>query len=165
MNQENDPAELSRLNAIGVLTRREIEARLLSPLIEALGERFGRAEVIEIIAKTIAEIARQQGGELASLAGGCGLHEFAGSLEAWKKDGALQIEVLEQNPKSFDFNVTRCRYAEMYARLGIPELGAVLSCNRDAALITGFNPAIHLERTQTIMQGAAFCDFRYELKE
>ena len=49
----------------------------------------------------------------------------------------------------------------MYRALGIPELGAVLSCNRDAALIEGFNPAIRLTRTQTIMQGAPCCDFRY----
>jgi hypothetical protein len=37
----------------------------------------------------------------------------------------------------------------------------VLSCNRDAALIDGFNPAVTLTRTQTIMQGASCCDFRY----
>jgi L-2-amino-thiazoline-4-carboxylic acid hydrolase len=57
--------------------------------------------------------------------------------------------------------VTRCRYAEMYRALGIPELGEVLSCQRDAALIEGFNPGVTLERTHTIMQGAATCDFRY----
>jgi hypothetical protein len=49
----------------------------------------------------------------------------------------------------------------MYRALGIPELGEVLSCQRDAALIEGFNPDVTLTRTQTIMQGAACCDFRY----
>ena len=75
----------------------------------------------------------------------------------------MQIEVLEQNESRFAFNVTRCRYAEMYRLLGIPELGALLSCNRDWALIQGFNPDVHLERTQTIMEGAPFCDFRYTM--
>ncbi len=28
--------------AIGVLTRREVEARILAPVIEALGDEFGR---------------------------------------------------------------------------------------------------------------------------
>jgi hypothetical protein len=51
----------------------------------------------------------------------------------------------------------------MYRALGIPELGAILSCNRDAALIEGFNPAVQLERTQTLMGGATHCDFRYRL--
>jgi hypothetical protein len=72
--------------------------------------------------------------------------------------------VLAHSEREFSFNVTRCRYAEMYRALGLEDLGATLSCNRDAALIEGFNPNIELSRTQTIMQGAAFCNFRYRLK-
>jgi hypothetical protein len=75
----------------------------------------------------------------------------------------MEMEVFEQNAERFSFNVTRCRYAEMYRSLGIPELGAILSCSRDAALIQGFNPDIRLERTQTILEGAPICDFRYNL--
>ena len=67
----------------------------------------------------------------------------------------------EQSDDRLSFDVTRCRYAELYRALGIPELGAVLSCNRDAALIDGFNPAVTFVRTQTIMEGAPCCDFRY----
>jgi hypothetical protein len=114
--------------------------------------------------QTVVEIARQQGAELAQSMGGCTLAHFAATLENWMKDDALQIQVLEQNEEHFDFNVTRCRYAEMYRSLGIPELGELLSCNRDGALIEGFNPGIELTRTQTIMAGAPFCDFRYTLK-
>ena len=72
--------------------------------------------------------------------------------------------MLEDSTGRFNFNVTRCKYAEMYAALGIPELGTLLSCNRDAALIEGFNPEISLERSQTIMEGAEYCDFRYRRK-
>lgn len=154
-----------RLNAIGVLTRREVEARLLAPLIDALGKEFGRARVIEIVKQTIVDIAHRQGAELAAAMGGDDVKTFADSLENWKKDDAMQIDVLGQDSASFDFNVTRCRYAEMYRALGIPELGAVLSCNRDQALIEGFNPEIELSRTQTIMEGAPYCNFRYTLKE
>jgi hypothetical protein len=49
----------------------------------------------------------------------------------------------------------------MYRSLGMAELGAVLSCNRDYSLVEGFNPEIQLERKQTIMQGASCCTFRY----
>lgn len=154
----------TRLNAIGVLTRREIEARLLMPLIEALGEEFGRERVLEIIKETIVAIARQQGEAIAKSQADCSLAHFAASLADWQKDGAMQLEVLEQTGERFAFNVTRCRYAEMYRALGISELGALLSCNRDAALIAGFNPDIELIRTQTIMEGAPFCDFRYTLE-
>ena len=72
--------------------------------------------------------------------------------------------MLEQSDQRFSFNVTRCRYAELYRGLGIPELGAVLSCNRDFSLIEGFNSQVTLTRTQTIMEGAPFCDFRFTRK-
>jgi len=52
-------------------------------------------------------------------------------------------------------------HSDILNRLGIPELGAVLSCNRDFSLIEGFNPEVELTRTQTIMEGASHCDFRY----
>jgi len=146
---------------IGVLTRREVEARILAPIIDALSERFGRDEVIEIIRETIIEIAQQQGSELARSMGGNGSQKFMDSLEYWKRGGAMELDVLEQNDEHLDFNVTRCGYAEMYRELGIPELGAVLSCNRDFALIKGFNKDAKLKRTQTIMDGASHCDFRF----
>ena len=49
----------------------------------------------------------------------------------------------------------------MYESLGLSELGAMLSCGRDAALIEGFNSNISFERTQTILGGASHCDFQY----
>lgn len=150
------------LNArIGVLTRREVEARILAPIIDALGEAFGREAVIDVVRDAIIRIAQAQGAALADSMGDNALPSFANSLRFWTQDNALEIEVLAQDEERFDFNVTRCRYAELYRALGIPELGAVLSCNRDWALIQGFNPTIELTRTQTIMGGAPCCDFRY----
>jgi predicted ArsR family transcriptional regulator len=152
------------LNSIGVLKRREIEARILAPLLQALGERFGREEVLAIARQVIIQIAQQQGAALAESMGGDSIQHFADSLDNWTKDDALQIEVLVQDEDRLYFNVTRCRYAELYRALGIPELGALFSCNRDATLIQGFNPEITFSRTQTIMEGAPFCDFRYQRK-
>ncbi|MEK7442747.1 MAG: L-2-amino-thiazoline-4-carboxylic acid hydrolase [Chloroflexota bacterium] len=149
------------LNDMGVLKRREIEARILMPLIDSLSKEFGREKVLEIVRQTIIAIARGQGAALAQRYGNR-VNDFAESLTNWKKDDALEIDVLEQNDGKLSFNVTRCRYAEMYRALGIPELGAILSCNRDESLVEGFNDDIKLSRTQTIMQGAACCDFRYE---
>lgn len=153
----------AELNAIGVLKRRLIEARVVAPLLDALGERFGRDAVLDVAREVIIALARQQGAQLADAVGGCSLHHFAGTLDRWKADDALQITVREDADTRFAFDVTRCRYAEMYRELGIPELGAVLSCNRDAALMDGFNPDVAFTRTQTIMQGASHCDFVYTL--
>ena len=109
----------------------------------------------------IIEVAREQGRELARQMGGDGLDRFAAALENWKKGDAYQMDTLESTPERLSFNVTRCRYAEMYRSLGIAEVGALLSCNRDFSLVEGFNPDIALTRTQTIMQGAPHCDFRF----
>ena len=149
------------LNTIGVLKRREIEARILKPLLEALGTEFGRDRVFAIAQQVIVTIAREQGAALASHVGGCSLAQFASALDDWQKGDAYRLDVLEQNDRQFSFNVTRCRYAEMYRSLGIPELGRLLSCNRDFSLVEGFSPTIKLTRTQTIMEGADYCDFRY----
>lgn len=160
----DSPTRPDHLNAVGILNRREIEARILAPVIDALGREFDRARVIAIVRDVIVEVARQQGEAMAAAGGNRSVGGFADTLEPWTRDGALELNVIEQTDEKLSFNVTRCRYAELYRALGIPELGAVLSCNRDASLIEGFNPDIRLTRTQTIMEGAPYCDFRYEAR-
>jgi L-2-amino-thiazoline-4-carboxylic acid hydrolase len=164
-NPTSLPPATGDLNAMGVLTRREIEARILAPMLAAFCSEFERERVLGIARQVIVRVAREQGAQLAEQYGGCSLAHFSRSLEAWKKGGALVIDVLEENDTEFSFDVTRCRYAEMYHTLGIAELGEILSCNRDYALIEGFNPNVELRRTQTIMRGAPYCDFRYHVKK
>ena len=149
------------LNDIGVLKRREIEARLLTPIVAALGDKFGRPEVLAVVRDVVVEIARRQGRELAISLGRNDLQVYGGSLEAWSREGALQLHILDQNESVLNFDVTRCRYAELYRSLGIEELGGILSCDRDASFIEGFNGEVALERKHTILQGASACDFRF----
>lgn len=156
----DDAESVARLNAVGVLTRREIEARILAPVLDALGQEFGRARVIEVARGAVAAIAREQGAAMAE-GGDTSLPAFFARWEPWTRAGALEVHVIEDTEQRLAFDVTRCRYAEMYRALGIPELGEVLSCQRDAALIDGFAPDVTFTRTQTIMQGAPCCDFRY----
>jgi len=157
---ELPPDHLNQL--IGVLTRREVEARLLAPLVAALETEFGEERVLRVLRETIVAIARRQGADLVQAVGGDSLAHFRESFAHWTRGKALEIEVVEEGEQIFAFNVTRCRYAEMYRELGILRLGPILSCSRDFALIEGFNPRIRLARTQTLMEGAPHCDFRYE---
>ncbi len=156
------PPESDQVRAVSVLTRREIEARVIAPLITAFADEIGNERSVEIANRVIRQIAFEQGCQLAHSLGGCTLTHFAKTIDAWKKGDALEIEMIVQDEKRFHFDVVRCRYAELYRALGISELGVILSCNRDKALIEGFNPDIKLHRTQTIMEGAPFCDFRFE---
>jgi hypothetical protein len=161
-----EPIPSDDLNAkIGVLTRREVEARILSPVIEALGESVGRDQVLSVVQSTIVKIARNQGADLSKQMGNNSLQHFSETLQFWIRGDALEIEVIKESQDVLFFNVTRCRYAELYDSLGIRDIGTIFSCARDFALIEGFNPDVSLTRTQTIMEGAPFCDFRYRLNK
>src|SRR5882724_9585768 len=84
---------------------------------------------------------------------------------ALDQGGSLEIEVREQSDQSFRFNVVKCRYAETYKAMGLGEIGHLLSCNRDGAFCEGYDPKLKLERSQTIMQGASHCDFKYTYRK
>ncbi len=145
-----------------LLQRREVEARIIGPLIAAVRGELGDARTLELLRGVITDLAREAGSALADELASTTLDAFAGALDRWKEGGALEIEMLEQSPRRLDFNVRRCRYAEMYRTLGLAELGPSLSCQRDFALIEGFNPSVRLTRTQTLMEGADYCNFRFE---
>jgi hypothetical protein len=153
------------LNEVGLLTRREIEARIAGPLINAFAGELGKGRTLEIVKEVIISLARESGEMLRAFVGGDSLEDFAKGMSLWSRDDAVQYEIIELTPEKIAMNVTQCRYAEMYRELGIEELGFTLSCTRDFALVEGFNPRIKLERSQTIMEGAEHCDFRFTLEK
>ena len=149
------------LPPLTLLQQREIEAKVVGPLIRGFIAELGPEKALEVVRGVIVNLAHEAGAGLAERLGEASLEAFARGIEAWKEGGALEIEMLDRSPGRLDFNVTRCKYAEMYRSLGLADLGASLSCQRDFALIEGFNPAIALRRTQTLMGGASHCDFRF----
>ncbi|MSP23287.1 MAG: hypothetical protein EXR66_09905, partial [Dehalococcoidia bacterium] len=119
-----------------------------------------------IARETIEEIARQQGRDVAAALGRTDLGGFVQVKDSWGGAGGdLAIETLREDAERLDFNVVGCRFAEMYRRMRAADLGFLLSCNRDFALSEGYSDGLHLDRSQTIMQGAAYCDFRYRLAQ
>lgn len=145
------------------LERRKIEAGVLIPMIRAFQRAMGKEQANQIAREVIRELARQDGRRWAKRFG----HDLA-ALEKvsqlWAAGGGLDIEPLQKSDEKLEFNVTRCGYAEFYKELGLPELGYLFHCNRDFAMVEGFSDEITLERTQTIMQGASHCDFRFRRK-
>lgn len=149
-----------------ILERRRIEASLLAHVYETLRARHGEAEARAVIGTAVSAAAIAHGAEFAArLDHPADLADMAAILPLWTHGGALEIEVLAQGPEQLDFNVTRCRYAEMYRAMGLGDIGHLLSCNRDGDFCVGFNPEIALQRTQTIMAGASHCDFRYSRRK
>jgi hypothetical protein len=148
------------MTSLPLLQQREIEAGVIAPLFRAFAAEVGELRAREILAAVVRDLAKETGCVAAS----SGQNDLAGLkkvVEKWTEGGALELTVLRDDSEAFDFDVTRCRFAEMYLRLGLADLGPILSCGRDGAMIEGYNPEIALERTQTIMEGAPHCDFRY----
>jgi len=148
-----------------LLERRRIEAEFAKAILDELIPETGREKAVELLSKAIVKLARHSGAAFAERTGDLApdLIAYSDILEIWQQDDALSLELLAQEKDKLEFNVTRCRYAEMYRELGLSDLGSALSCNRDLEFCSGFNPAIKLTRSQTLMENASHCDFRYKI--
>jgi L-2-amino-thiazoline-4-carboxylic acid hydrolase len=147
---------------LGILARRKIEAAVIAPIYDEMVKSLGEAKAREILGAAIRRAAVAAGAEMAKRAPGrADFESFKSILHLWTMDDALSVEVLRDAPGVFDFNVTRCRYAETYRAMGLGAIGDLLSCGRDGAFCKGYDPRIELTRTQPIMGGANHCDFRY----
>ena len=150
---------------VSLIEKREIEALIAAPLIKSYAELIGLEKSLEVAAGVIRGLARDAGRQIAAERGSSTLRDLTDVVKTlWSRSGeALEVEFTEVSETLLDFRVTRCRYAEQYANLGFQKFGYSLSCSRDAAFAQGFNPKIRMSRTQTIMEGAPYCDFRFTL--
>ncbi|WP_413205092.1 L-2-amino-thiazoline-4-carboxylic acid hydrolase [Rhodospirillum sp. A1_3_36] len=156
-------------NDISILEQRRIEAAFAKGIYDEMAARLGVDTAREILGAAVARMATAHGQSLADKVTEEGkpldMETFGGLQSLWTRGGALETTTREQTEEVLRFDVTRCRYAEMYREMGVAEIGDLLSCRRDATMIVGFNPEAQLERTQTIMGGADHCDFCYSLKK
>jgi hypothetical protein len=153
-------------DAMAMLEKRRIEAAILKHVYDTLKAGHGIETAQATIAEAVRRSAMEQAGEMAARVGGkTSLATFIDRQEQWTRGGALEREVVEQSPTRYRFNITRCKYAEMYREMGLGEIGHLLSCQRDATFCGGYDARIKLKRTQTIMQGAPHCDFDYTFED
>ncbi len=149
-----------------MLEKRKIEAEILKEVYETLKQSHGEEVAKKTIAESVRRSAIEQARAFAAAApGGPSLKAFQDVMPLWTKGGALEIQVKEESAETFRFNVVKCRYAETYKAMGLGEIGHLLSCNRDGAFCEGYDPKLKLERSQTIMQGASHCDFKYTYRK
>ena len=147
---------------LSMLDKRRIEAEMLGHVYAVVRESHGEAAARTVVAEAVRRSSTEQARRFAAGApGGTSLDGFEKLQALWTQDGALEVAVRERAPATFAFDVTRCRYAEMYEAMGLGEIGPLLSCQRDGTFCEGYDARLKLARTQTIMQGASHCDFRY----
>ena len=151
---------------IPVIEQARIQARVLVPLVKALQTELGEERANAIVRKALGDMYRDLGEKWSRTQGASSLGDsMAAAFDGFAAGDALDYEVVKQTPDAFEINVTGCRYAQFYTELGAPELGFLLVCSADFPMAEGFGPDIKLTRTQTIMQGASHCDFRYARKK
>lgn len=153
------------------LERRRIQGEIVKPIYEELVAELGPEKAREILSRAITRSAIDEARTAAAAAmaeGGSAMEAFAANFHRTYADhdpeAGIEVELLREGPENLDFDVTRCRFVEMYRELGLGEIADVLSCNRDGVFAEAFDPAIELDRAQTIALGAPCCTFRYRLK-
>jgi len=155
------------MSEIPTLTKRKLQAQVIGPIYAEMVAELGEARAGAILDSAIRKAAIAEGKAFAAKAPGgkTSMASFIELYELWTQNGALQVDVLEASETTFNFDVTRCRYAETYKDMGLGKIGHLLSCNRDGTFCEGYDPSITLERQHTIMEGAPRCTFRYSRKE
>jgi len=148
---------------VPVIQQAKIQAQVLVPLVKALQAELGEERANVLVRKALGDIYRRYGEEFWRAKNENNLGKLmASAFATYAREDALEYKVVEQSPDVFEIDITACRYAEFYKELGEPELGFLLVCSADFPTAEGFGPEIKLTRTQTIMQGASHCDFRYK---
>jgi L-2-amino-thiazoline-4-carboxylic acid hydrolase len=148
---------------IPVIQQAKIQAQVLVPLVKALQAELGEERANCLVRSALGDVYRRFGEEFWRTRNEKNLGKaMASAFATYAREDALDYSVIEQSQDAFAIDVTGCRYAEFYKELGEPELGFLLVCSADFTTAEGFGPDIKLTRTQTIMQGAGHCDFRYK---
>ena len=153
--------------SISLLDRVKIQAEVLLPVLRALRAELGHEQANRIVIDALREWSRKVFLDIGAQIPGSPQEKWAtmvaGSMPLIGND--IDIETLRSDAEAQEFNITGCRYADFFRQLGEPELGAVLLCEADLHIVGVGSPEVELTRTQTIMKGAGYCDFRYRLKK
>lgn len=139
-----------------ILDAIKIQSRVVIPIAKALEREIGAERAHEVIGGAIAgayvAYRERKGFELDS-------HPRA---ELESGDGfPVERKIVEDTDTNFAYNITRCQFAEYFRAIGEPEIGALMTCGVDFAAEERIRPGWAFERTQTRMQGAPHCDFRW----
>lgn len=88
------------------------------------------------------------------------VERFTPGYERWRSQ---EVIIKIEDDKKAIMRVSRCKWAEVMEGLD-KDLAHAMICNTDFKNTTIFNKEFILTRTQTLMQGAEYCDFCYHDK-
>lgn len=141
-----------------ILDAVKIQARAVIPIVKALERELGKEGAFALVGGAIAQdYADRQSRRIPVR----NVHPRESST-----DNAFPVvsHVVEDTPTTFAVNMTTCQFAQYFREIGEPEIGALLTCGVDFANEALLRPDWEFRRTQTLMQGADHCDFRWRLR-
>ena len=156
-------AKENTTNALPYLERAKIQAEIQIPLYRRLKAEIGAARAREMLKEAVEEFACGLGREIAQGPGVNSLDKLRNAVPMFTAGDALEIETLDQSDTRMSFNVRRCKYAEFFRELGDAEVGRIMVCGIDPPMTAAIGPDLKLKRTQTLMEGADHCDFRWSI--
>ncbi len=82
---------------------------------------------------------------------------------ACQAGGCHQMDIAEDTPDAFQFNVTWCVWLELARAMEVPE-ACIPNCYSDDLVFPEYFSAMDItyRRTQTLASGGRCCDFRFE---
>jgi len=151
---------------LSLLEMAKLQAQVLVPVLKALRAELGEARANQLVSTALREWLHKLYQDIGAQLPGSPRQKWETINAAVRPriGNAIEIERLKEEPDAWEFNIRRCRYAEFFRQLGEPELGAVLLCEVDVDIEAVGNPEVKMTRTQTIMKGAEYCDFRFRMK-
>src|SRR5512144_2945358 len=117
---------------IPLIEQVKIQAQVLVPLVKGLQAELGEERANAIVRNALGDLYRKYGEKWWRDQGARNLGEkVASAFEMFAAGDALEYKVLQKTPDTLEVNVTECRYAAFYKKIGAPELGFLLTCNGD----------------------------------
>ena len=152
--------------SLSLLDMAKLQAQVLVPVLKALRAELGEARANQLVSTALREWLHNLYRDIGAQLPGSPRQKWEAINAAVRPriGNAIEIERLKQEPDAWEFNIRGCRYADFFRQLGEPELGAILLCEVDVDIEAVGNPEVKMTRTQTIMKGADYCDFRFRMK-
>ena len=142
-----------------LIDRLKIAAQFLVPILKEMETVLGQERAQAILRDGIASEFRTMAHDAVAASHGDPMSALLAVNAGVRQGIDIQTDV-RPAPDGFEMDVTGCVYAQFFQQLGEPELGFLLVCSADFDMAEEL-PGVELQRTQTIMQGADHCDFRY----
>ena len=148
---------------ISLLEKTRIQAQVLVPVMKAMRAEMGREKADALVKGALREWSKQLFADIGDSIEGSPGRKFAKMNTALAEitEREVTFEMHRDDRQAREFDVTSCRFAEFFRALGDPELGALLICHVDADIADAGGGDVSFQRTQTLMQGAPYCNFRY----